>query len=315
MEAALVAMGVKASVARAIIKAKPSNETELLEVKGVGPKTIDQLGQHILTALSSSSVAADESGNGGSGGGLKSLSNALLKDTGIFRNVADFTSVRQTFRLVATCKELHSVQEVFQNHKLPTVCDMSSGDELRLFRAMVGAPASRWLDWLDTSRVKELKLPKSVTDEELLRVFDNKRFSELQSIEFMGGERITDAVLSEVGRRSPNIQSLTLNNCPNIKQLCHGFPLQLQSLKINCCGKIIDSSLLDMSFPGVPGSYLQSLDICNCNRITDMNLFVFVKTHKHLQSLNISKCSRITPECYNSMRLMIADNVARRMKR
>ena len=37
---------------------------------------------------------------------------------------------------------------------------------------MVRTPNSRWVKWLDTSEVEELKLPTSVTDEEMLIMFD-----------------------------------------------------------------------------------------------------------------------------------------------
>ena len=81
--------------------------------------------------------------------------------------------------------------------KLPKVCDMTSypqGNELKLFRLMVGVPNSRWLEWLDTSGVEELKLPTSVTDEEMLIMFSGERFSKLRTLNLFlkgGGRNIT----------------------------------------------------------------------------------------------------------------------------
>ena len=117
---------------------------------------------------------------GGSGGGsapTTPLVKALLTEKGIIRKIGEWTSVPQTFCLLMTCKEFHAAEkDVFEKHKLPAVCDMTSsfgrdGNEFKLYRAMVGTPNSRWLEWLDTSEVEELKLPRSVTDEEMLIMF------------------------------------------------------------------------------------------------------------------------------------------------
>ena len=159
-------------------------------------------------------------------GGAPTLTNALLKEIGIIRSriihsIVDFTSVPQTSRLLVTCKEFQAVKEedVFRNHKLMTVCDMRSGDGLKLFHVMVGtpeSPESQWLKWLDTSGVKELKLPTSVTDEEMLRMFGDGRLSELRTLDLAECENITDASLVKVARGCPNLQSLSLAWCENI---------------------------------------------------------------------------------------------------
>ena len=103
----------------------------------------------------------DEGGEPGSSSAPLTLGKALLKETGFLRNLVEMTSVSQTFRLLMTCKELLAAEEeVFDKHKLPVVCDMRRGCmEFKLYRAMVGTPNSRWLKWLDTSGVEELKLP------------------------------------------------------------------------------------------------------------------------------------------------------------
>ena len=112
-------------------------------------------------------------GGGGSAASTTPLVKTLLKEKGILRKIVEITSVSQTLRLLMTCKELLTAEkDVFENHKLPVVCDMKRGcNEFKLFRAMVGTPNSRWLKWLDTSEVEELKLPESVTDEEMLIMF------------------------------------------------------------------------------------------------------------------------------------------------
>ena len=128
----------------------------------------------------------DHEGGGGGGGSASTtpLVKALLKEKGIIRKIGEWTSVSQTFRLLTTCKELHAAEkDVFEKHKLPTVCDMrrgrnnffgivEEGNESKLYRAMVGTLNSRWMKWLDTSEVEELKLPESMTDEEMLIMFD-----------------------------------------------------------------------------------------------------------------------------------------------
>ena len=115
-----------------------------------------------------------ESGGGGSAALTTPLVKALLKEKGILRKIVEITSVSQTLRLLMTCKELLVAEkDVFENHKLPAVCSMKRGcNEFKLFYAMVGTPNSRWVKWLNTSEVEELNLPRSVTDEEMLIMFD-----------------------------------------------------------------------------------------------------------------------------------------------
>ena len=97
------------------------------------------------------------------------LAKALLTEKGIVRSMFDFTSISQTYRILLTCKEmLAAEEEIFEGLKLPAVCNMDECNELSLYRAMVGTPESRWLQWVDTSEVEELILPESVTDEEML---------------------------------------------------------------------------------------------------------------------------------------------------
>ena len=120
----------------------------------------------------------DHEGGGGGGGGSASsttpLVKTLLKEKGILRKIVEITSVSQTLRLLMTCKELLVAEkDVFENHKLPSVCDIKRGcNEFKLFRAMVGTPNSRWVKWLNTSEVEELELLERMTDEEMLIMFD-----------------------------------------------------------------------------------------------------------------------------------------------
>ena len=72
-----------------------------------------------------------EGGGGGGGGSAASttpLVKTLLKEKGILRKIVEITSVSQTLRLLMTCKELLVAEkDVFENHKLPAVCDMKRG--------------------------------------------------------------------------------------------------------------------------------------------------------------------------------------------
>ena len=221
--------------------------------------------QHLKNSRNMSSKSSNnkvqktdhESGGGGGGGSASTtpLVKTLLKENGVIRKIVEITSVSQTLRLLMTCKELHAVEkDVFEKHKLPVVCNMQRGDEdspegneFKLYRAMVETPNSRWVKWLDTSEVEELKLPDSVTDEEMLIMFDaagglsfdgggggggggggkgggegegegerGKRFSKLRTLGLVLCRNITDASVLEVARRCSNLQTLNLSYCRNI---------------------------------------------------------------------------------------------------
>ena len=164
----------------------------------------------------------EDSGGGDSSSASTMLVKTLLKEKGIIRKVVEWTSVSQMLHLLMTCKELLAAEkDVFEKHKLPVVCNMKRGcNEFKLYRAMVGTPNSRWLKWLDTSEVEELKLPRNVTDEEMLIMFSGERFSKLQSLNLYGCSNITDASLMEVARRCSNLQTLDLRGCRNITSAC-----------------------------------------------------------------------------------------------
>ena len=101
----------------------------------------------------------------------------------IVHSITSFASVHQMFRLLLTCKEMLAEEEkIFQGHPLPTVCDMTKGNGLKMYRLMVRTPNSRWLEWLSTLRVKELELPKSMTNEEVQRLFGVQSFPGLNSL-------------------------------------------------------------------------------------------------------------------------------------
>ena len=92
-----------------------------------------------------------------------------------------------------TCTELYTAEKVILQ-KLPAVCDMRRRHGLRMFRLMVGVPNSRWLKWVVTSGVEELKLPTSMMDEEMLIMFSGERFSKLRTLNLFlkgGGRNIT----------------------------------------------------------------------------------------------------------------------------
>ena len=157
---------------------------------------------------------------------VPTLVNTLLKETGIGRILLSFTSVHETLRLLATCKELHALEEdVFSNHKLPAICDMREpwqgpvSNEFKLYYAMVGSMNSRWLEWLDSSGVESLMLPKSVTDEELFILFGGKRFVQLRILDLAFCDDITDASLLEVARGCPYLECLYLDRMNEYKNI------------------------------------------------------------------------------------------------
>ena len=193
----------------------------------------------------------------------------------IVHNITSFASVHQTFRLLLTCKEMLSAEEkIFQFYPPPTVSDMTKGDGLKMYHLMVRTPNSRWLEWLATSQVKELKLPTSVTNEEMSIIFvRDGRFSELQSLKLWGCYNITHASLANVVRRCPNLQSLDLGDCYHIN----------------------DASVLVVA-RGC--SNLQSLDLRWCQNITDASLGEVARRCSNLQSLNLKGITTSpTPVC------------------
>ena len=237
--------------------------------------------------------------------GVPTLADVLFKKTVIIRRIISFTSVPQTSRLLITCKELYmAAQQVaftypmvaFNVQKLPTVCDMRGGDGLKMYRLMVRTLNSRWLEWLDTSEVKELKLPTSVTDEEMLIMFGGgKRFSELRTLGLGGCENITDASLSEVGRGCSNLQKLNLTQCRNItdasvSKVARGCS-NLQKLSLVGCENITDVSLSEV---GRGCLNLQTLILTRCFNITDASLVEIGRGCSNLQRLDLLGCRNIT---------------------
>ena len=135
--------------------------------------------------------------------GKKTLSDALFKETGIVRRLVYFTSVPQMHRLLLTSKDMLAVvDDVFRNHRLPVICNMKRGAGLKMFKAMVRTTDARWLKWLIPSDVEELKLPSSMTDEEMLRMlmYSDKRFPKLTTLTLRKCTKLTDSSLSACGR-------------------------------------------------------------------------------------------------------------------
>ena len=192
------------------------------------------------------------------------LGRVFLREKGLIFNLVSFTSVPQTSRLMTTCKELYTAEKVVLQ-KLPKVCDMSSsswrgdGNEFKLYGAIVvRVPNSRWLGWLNTSEVEELKLPRSVTDEEMLIMFGGERFSNLQTLGLTSCRNITDASVMEVARRCSNLQTLNLG----------------------WCGNITDASVLEVARRC---SNLQTLDLRNCSNITSACKNALRQSHPKLE--------------------------------
>ena len=229
------------------------------------------------------------------------LDNALLKETGIIRSLVSFTTVTQTLRLLAASKNFRAVnnEDVFRNYKLPTVCHMTSSwrgasEEFKMYRAMVQTPNSQWLEWLDASGVKELKLPPGVTDEEMLIMFDNKKFSTLQTLNLCNCRNITGAGLAQVARSCSNLQTLDLSWCRNITLSEVGKEYaNLQQINLAGCINITDASVSEIARRCLN---LQSLDLYCCIKITDASLREISSGCPNLQSLDLRSCRSITSE-------------------
>ena len=225
-----------------------------------------------------------EGGGGGGGSAPPTLVKALLKEAAFLRNLVEMTSVPLTFLLLTTCKELHAAEkDVFEKHKLPVVCDMRASsygrqsDKFKLYRAMVGTPNSRWLKWLDTSEVAELKLTRNVTDEEMLIMFSGEKFSNLRTLNLYECWNITDASVLEVARRCSSLQTLNLYECTSIT----------------------DASLLEVARRC---SNIQWLDLTDCSNITDASVMEVARRCSNLQTLSLRHCWRITSVCKNALR-------------
>ena len=256
----------------------------------------------------------NKGGDGGENRGLTLADVFFFKNKRVLRkkivhNIACFASVHQTFLVAAEEKiKIFQGSTKFicfffircQGYQLPTVCDMTKSNELKMYRLMVRTSNSRWLKWVATSQVKELKLPTSITNEEMLIMFGGGegKFSELQSLNLWGCYKITGASLAEVGRRCPNLQSLDLGDCYHINdasvmEVARGFS-NLQTLDLRWCSNITDTSLGEV---GRRCSNLQSLNLTRCSNITDASLREVGRGCPDLQSLNLSGCSRITSAC------------------
>ena len=171
----------------------------------------------------------------------------------------------------------------------------TGGNRFQIYLAMMGTSNSRWLEWLNTSEVKELKLPRSVTEEKMLIMFCGKRFSELKTLNLYGCQNITDASLSKVARGCSNLQSLNLFDCSNITDASVSEVARrcsnLQSLTLNGCWNITDTSLSGVA-RGC--SNLQALNLLNCSNITDASLLEVARRCSNLQSLDLRHCRKIT---------------------
>ena len=203
---------------------------------------------------------------------------------------------------------LAAKEEIFHGYRLPTVCDMTSYSQyegFKMYRLMVRSPNSCWLEWLATTGVKELKLPMSMTDEEMLIMFGatgaavteplmgggggggggggkggegegGKRFSKLRTLNLRGCENITDARVSEVARRCSNLQTLNLT----------------------CCKNITDASVMEVARRC---SNLHTLNLKECENITDASVLEVARRCSNLQTLTLLGCS-ITSACKNALR-------------
>ena len=230
------------------------------------------------------------------------LSNVLLKETGITRSIASFASISQisqTFRLLLTCKEMLAAEkEIFQGYRLPTVCDMCNTDWWKIYRLIVRTPNSRWLEWLDTSEVEVLMLPESMTDEEMLIMFSGERFSELRTLNLHRCDNITDASVLEVARRCSNLQTLDLGSWQGNNNITDASVLEvarrcsnLQTLNLWGCSNITDASVLEVARRC---SNLQTLNLAGCRNITDASVSEVARRCSNLQTLNLLSCSNIT---------------------
>jgi hypothetical protein len=279
-------------------------------------------------------------GGGGSAASTTPLVKALLKEKGILRKIVEITSVSQTLRLIMSCKELLAAEkDVFENHKLPVVCDMTRGCN-KLFRAMVGTPNSRWVKWLDTLAVEELKLPTSVTDEEMLIMFDaagglsfdgggggggrgrgggkggggggeegeegegdegGKRFSKLRTLHLWSCFNITDASVLEVARRCSSLQSFSApGNITDASVMEVARRCSnLQTLNLTSCWNITDTSVLEVARRC---SNLQTLNLDNNRNITDASVLEVARRCSNLQTLDLFDCRNITSACKNALR-------------
>ena len=256
----------------------------------------------LVNATMSKSTTSESSSNKAqktNANAAPTLDNALLKETGIIRSLVSFTTVTQTLRLLAASKNFHAVNnaDVFRNYKLPTVCHMISSwrgpsEEFKMYRAMVRTPNSQWLEWLDTSGVKELKMPPGITDEEMLIIFDNKRFSKLQTLNLCNCRNITGASLAQVTKNCSNLQSLDLSWCRNItlSEVGIGYA-NLQLINLAGCINITDASVSEIARHCLN---LQSLDLYCCIKITDVSLREISSGCPNLQSLDLRSCRSIT---------------------
>ena len=278
---------------------------------GPQPKTMEELRESVQTQKktklmlsskcgSNNAKKTDHEGGGGGGRALTTLAHVLLilkfLPRTFVHNLVSFTSAPQTSRLLTTCTELYVAEKVVLQ-KLPKVCDMKSFFKKtgKMFRLMVGVPNSRWTEWLDMSGVEELKLPRSVKDEEMLIMFSGERFSKLRTLSLLGCRNITDASVSEVARRCSNLQSLNVSgSCSSPSRITDASVLEvarrclkLQSLDLAFCRNITDASVLEVARKC---SDLQTLNLGGCSNITDASLLEIARGCTNLKTFSAPSC-------------------------
>jgi len=132
---------------------------------------------------------------------------------------------------------------------------------------------------------------RNLTDQALLYV--SKGLPNLKTINLSFCSGVTDTGLRYLAKM-PHLVELNLRSCDEISDIGIGFLAEggsrVKSLDFSFCPRMGDQALLHIS-QGL--FHLRSLSVCACN-ITDEGLCKLIRTAHDLDTLNIGQCNKLT---------------------
>ena len=152
------------------------------------------------------------------------------------------------------------------------------------------------------THLKEISLRNcAISDVHLVAI--SEKCKGLETLDLTGSRQsITDVGIIQLSKHCTRLKSLNLNSCSeditdasflSISQHCKRLEV------LNCYGSdIMDDGLVSIA---MNCSYLQSLDITDCENITDDSIIIISKYCKRLHSLWLGGCTNLTDTSLHSL--------------